>query len=162
MQYQLSKSPFINDPYDIEKITNLLSISHCYQYQYWYQLMNKGLININYLKILLSISISISILLFLIINYSSISMHLCYGLRFCRSLHNVCLHWMLCWAFVNGGSDWQLWIPTGLHLFLCISIHYNCAGLYVFHQRHCFAQMLSHRKVISNLTEWIIMQKLRD
>ena len=33
--------------YDIDKITNFLSISHCSQYQYWYQLMNKGLININ-------------------------------------------------------------------------------------------------------------------
>ena len=32
-QYILSISP-----YDIVKITNFLSISHCYQYQCWYQL----------------------------------------------------------------------------------------------------------------------------
>ena len=34
-QYILSISP-----YDIVKITNFLSISHCYQCQYWYQLVN--------------------------------------------------------------------------------------------------------------------------
>ena len=46
-QYILSISP-----YNIVKITNFLSISHCYQYQYWYQLMNKGLININSISII--------------------------------------------------------------------------------------------------------------
>ena len=34
-QFMLSISP-----YDIVKITNFLSISHCYQCQYWYQLVN--------------------------------------------------------------------------------------------------------------------------
>ena len=43
---------FINAPYDIDKITNFLSISHCYQYQYWYQLIKKGLININSISII--------------------------------------------------------------------------------------------------------------
>ena len=68
-QFMLSISP-----YDIVNITNCLSISHCYQYQYWYQLMKKGHININSIsiikKILFSMSISISILPFILINIS--------------------------------------------------------------------------------------------